>query len=250
MCGQPDSTHLPRLGIRAADTRVELAAVATLRRCQQSRGLSALPLPIPVDEWIESPLGYRFEIVDENELGPGILGRARPTLGEIAVSELLMEHQGRYRFTCAHELGHMVLHRAMANAYSDASLPYDGDAPEIEREADRFAAAFLMPGDALGDAITQALSAEQLAPKCLELLRGDDARAVWLWRRCFIPRLAEVFGVSKPAMVYRCREVRLHDRKRLIRPKLIPLVLAPESAVASLGLERLRVVGGVPISPG
>jgi Zn-dependent peptidase ImmA (M78 family)/DNA-binding XRE family transcriptional regulator len=49
----------------------------------------------------------------------------------------------RQRFTVAHELGHLMLH---------GSTPPPGDASEatrLERQANRFAAAFLSPGDAL-----------------------------------------------------------------------------------------------------
>ncbi|MCB9842350.1 MAG: ImmA/IrrE family metallo-endopeptidase [Phycisphaeraceae bacterium] len=226
--------------------RTELAANALLRRCMAERGLAALPLPIPIEEWIESPLGYRFEIVSDAELGPGILGRARPSVGEIAINECLLQHEGRYRFTCAHELAHLTLHHGESGGYSDGELPRDGDASRIEREADRFAAAFLVPGDTLGDAIVRTLADDQLAPQCLEMLRGDDVIAVWLWRRCVLPRLAEVYEVSKPAMAYRCRELRLPNQRRLVRPSLVPLLTCPEAAIRVLPLSEIVVKEGVP----
>lgn len=241
-----DLSRVRRLSIRSADSRVELAAAAVIRRCLAGRGLNEVPVPVPVDEWIESPLGYRFEVVSEDELGPGVLGRARPSTGEIAVSESLLSHEGRFRFTCAHELGHVTLHATLEAAYSDRELPHHSTESEIEREADRFAAALLMPGDALGNALADVVESERLAPACLDLLRGDDDVAVWLWRRCVIPRLADRFGVSRAAMVYRCREVRLPGKKRLIRPKLIPMVLAPDSAVAALRLDDIRLEKGLP----
>lgn len=44
----------------------------------------------------------------------------------------------RLRFSLAHELAHLVLHRA-----------FKGDTPELEQEADSFAGEFLMPEDAI-----------------------------------------------------------------------------------------------------
>lgn len=51
----------------------------------------------------------------------------------------------RQRFTVAHELGHLVLHSGSAQP----STP--SDASRMEREANRFAAALLVPGDAALD---------------------------------------------------------------------------------------------------
>ncbi|MFT2690221.1 helix-turn-helix domain-containing protein [Clavibacter zhangzhiyongii] len=48
----------------------------------------------------------------------------------------------RQRFTVAHELGHLILHAGSPQPSSPA------EASRLEREANRFAAAFLVPGDA------------------------------------------------------------------------------------------------------
>ena len=80
----------------------------------------------------------------------------------------------RYRFTGAHELGHLVLH-------ADAAA---GDVQQ-EREADIFAAEFLTP---------QASILPQL-PARLDLARLAELQQTW--------------GVSVSSLVYRCREVGL-----------------------------------------
>jgi Zn-dependent peptidase ImmA (M78 family)/DNA-binding XRE family transcriptional regulator len=55
----------------------------------------------------------------------------------------------RQRFTVAHELGHLMLH-------GQTSPPRDSnEASRLERQANRFAAAFLGPGDALIDTLFQ-----------------------------------------------------------------------------------------------
>lgn len=88
----------------------------------------------------------------------------------------------RYRFSLAHELGHIVMH----------SLPGDDD-EKMERQADEFAAAFLMP---------QAEIKPHLIPPSIEKF----ARAKGYWR------------VSIKAMIRRARDMRLispDDYKRL-----------------------------------
>lgn len=79
----------------------------------------------------------------------------------------------RYRFTCAHELGHLLLHRDFA----------PGDVRH-EREADQFAAEFLTP-------------AGQIAPG---LPRTMDLAA--------LDRLSRTWGVSTQSLVRRMGELR------------------------------------------
>ncbi len=80
----------------------------------------------------------------------------------------------RYRYTAAHELGHLILH---------------GDAPagdsRQEREADSFAAEFLTPRDSILSEL----------PGRLDLRRLAELRHKW--------------GVSVDSLLYRCREVGL-----------------------------------------
>ncbi|WP_280414947.1 XRE family transcriptional regulator [Nocardia carnea] len=76
-----------------------------------------------------------------------------------------------HRFTAAHELGHLVLHRDAA----------PGDA-EQEREADAFAAEFLTPADQITDQLPQRF----------------DVKA--------LQQLSHEWGVSIKSLVYRSRE--------------------------------------------
>ncbi|GAA4558897.1 helix-turn-helix domain-containing protein [Planotetraspora kaengkrachanensis] len=80
----------------------------------------------------------------------------------------------RYRFTAAHELGHLVLHGDTAS----------GDGRQ-EREADVFAAEFLTPRDSILPDL----------PRRLDLRRLGELRHTW--------------GVSVDSLLYRCREVGL-----------------------------------------
>lgn len=233
-----------RLSVRAADARVELAASAVLRKCIAALGLQEVPLPVPVDVWIERPLGFRFGVVQQGALGEGVLGLARPSEGEALVAE--PGDEGRFRFTCAHELGHLVLHARAHDVFRDFEALHGAKAPTVEREADRFASAFLMPVDALPSAFDRVCRERRLAPACYAMLRGDDVLAVWLWRRCFIPALTERFGVSRSAALYRFRELRLPGQRRLLRPSLVPLLAAPDRVLATLDLDAVLVQDGVP----
>jgi len=78
----------------------------------------------------------------------------------------------RHRFTAAHELGHLVLHRN--------SVPGD---PVQEQEANRFAAELLTPATVIG---------EQL-PSRVDFQKLDEISRAW--------------GVSIKSLIYRCREL-------------------------------------------
>lgn len=79
-----------------------------------------------------------------------------------------------YRFTCAHEVGHLLLH----------SNPLPGDRQQ-EREADQFAAEFLTPRAEI----------EPLLPKSVRMAMLDQISTTW--------------GVSVESLIYRMGELRL-----------------------------------------
>ena len=73
---------------------IEASAQACLQRCTQKLGLKEIPIPVPVDLWIEGPLGIRFGVSDLSHLGDNVLGAAFISENEILVSEILMTHMG------------------------------------------------------------------------------------------------------------------------------------------------------------
>ncbi|MEV6273206.1 XRE family transcriptional regulator [Kribbella sp. NPDC051936] len=79
-----------------------------------------------------------------------------------------------YRFTCAHEIGHLLLH----------PIPLPGDRKQ-EREADQFAAEFLTPGAEI----------QPLLPKTVRMAVLDALSRTW--------------GVSIESLIYRMGELRL-----------------------------------------
>lgn len=90
-------------------------------------------LVLPMDDELGRHLGMSLRIN-----GWPIIRTSRPT-----VDVERMVPGDRQRFTVAHELGHLTLHQLSAPPVSSA------DAARIEKQAHRFAGAFLAPGDAV-----------------------------------------------------------------------------------------------------
>ncbi len=90
----------------------------------------------------------------------------------------------RQRFTVAHELGHLVLHAGSAQPSTPA------EASRMEREANRFAAAFLVPGDA-----------------ALDDLQANGGRVTL----STLAKLKQKWGYSIKAFVVRFRELGVID---------------------------------------
>ena len=128
-----------------------------------------LTFPIPIEDIAEHYLGYSIDFADEGLFSdPEILGGIDFEENRIYVNASVEDHDGRYCFTIAHEIGHHVLHR-------DAYLQNGGDGekeilcrdsrnkPQIEVEADRFAAALLMPSEAVQSVIGNIKSKRRVA---------------------------------------------------------------------------------------
>jgi Zn-dependent peptidase ImmA (M78 family) len=65
-----------------------------------------------------------------------------------------LHHKLRQRFTLAHEIAHFVLHRSRTEKFVDETFARRAASKDtMEREADRFAAEFLMPGEAVRKAV-------------------------------------------------------------------------------------------------
>lgn len=142
---------------------------------------------VPVDvHAIAQGLGIRVVSEDLPENVSGVLlAEKDPPI--IAVSQA--DHWHRRRFSVAHELGHFLLHRNSATLFVDANPVFFRDerssqgADWQEIEANAFAAALLMPAEAIRRHLTE----QPLDPL-------DDAG---------LGRLAQAFDVSSQAMAIR-----------------------------------------------
>jgi hypothetical protein len=204
---------------------IERQADEVRRRCVKALGLYRLPLPIPVDLWVEHPLGIRLEIESLRPLwdvvGHVVLGEAQPRRRAMRVhDEFPKEHQ--FRFTVAHELGHILLHAEDDVLYRERSgEPRGREAKEVE--ADHFACAVLMPVELVIREVFAACVSPGQGRQGREgkerkegridplQLVGADARVgsteVRHWRRRVLPRLAERFGVSRRVAIRRLAQV-------------------------------------------
>lgn len=212
--------------------RVEWTAWNTIRRCMTVKELSSLPLPIPVEQWIEGPLGLSFSIADLSSLGKDVLGMARTQTREIIVSDTLVDKDARFRFTAAHELGHLLLHSKVAADFRDFS---SGDFLErkIEREADRFAAAFLVPIPALNQEYPRyAAEAGHEAEALLRSVATGDEVAVSDFKTKIVSRIARRFGVSHSSATRRFGDVLLPSGSRALPFEAMNKVLSGEVAEA------------------
>ena len=115
-------------------------------------------LPVPVESIAEHFLGYDLDITDEGLFAdPSFLGGISFETSTIFVNASIEGHEGRYTFTIAHEIGHHVLHRDLYDELvadrSQILCREEKQKPLIERQADRFAAALMMPRYILSDEV-------------------------------------------------------------------------------------------------
>jgi len=110
-------------------------------------------LPIPVEVVLEHFLGYELEVSDEGMFAdPVCLGGIVFEDQTVTINASIEDDLGRYSFTLAHEIGHHVLHREfyyehLADGETKIICREVNTKPIIERQADRFAAALLMPAE-------------------------------------------------------------------------------------------------------
>ena len=103
-------------------------------------------LPIPVEDIAEFYLGYELAYTDEGMFADSdVLGGICFHTQTIFINTAVESHEGRHAFTIAHEIGHHCLHKKIALAIANNMMCRDKVKPVEEQQADRFAAALLMP---------------------------------------------------------------------------------------------------------
>jgi len=132
--------------------------------------------PIPIESIAEHLLGYDLEVTDEGLFASGdVLGGISFETNTIFVNASIEDHDGRYAFTVAHEIGHHVLHRDLyiehVLDHSDILCREISEKPLIEKQADRFAAALLVPRSLIQSStvLTRANKPCRTLPEALEL---------------------------------------------------------------------------------
>jgi Zn-dependent peptidase ImmA (M78 family) len=210
----------PRAELREA----EAAADDCLQFCLRRLSLREPPLPLPVENWVEHPLGFDFgfEDIPSRESGFETLGYAYPGEKYIRINERFATCERSVRWTIAHEIGHEWLHARpsfprLSVSKADVAWRYK---ETWERQADRFAGSLLMPPKLVVRQLFRISSDAGLQPEdaIIELM-SDTCRATWLWTETFIPALARAFGISECHAFARLLDLRLFDGAPLVLVK-------------------------------
>lgn len=114
-------------------------------------------------------------------LDASISGRLYRKDGRWIISVNKKHHINRQRFTLAHELAHYVLHKSESDSFTDTVFFRGASVNNFEYAANEFAAKLLMP--------------------------EERVRAVIRSGTKNIGKLAESFGVSVAAMLYRVKQL-------------------------------------------
>ena len=155
--------------------------------------LKILTIPVPVDR-IAKALGAEIRLSPLDDELSGMIYVKKDATPVIGVNAL--HHPNRQRFTIAHEIGHLEMHRALIEqkVHVDKAFPMlRRDATSatgtnaIEIAANRFAAELLVPEEVL---------AAMIGDRVIDI---DDDRP--------IEELARKFKVSKKAMEFRVQRV-------------------------------------------
>lgn len=147
-----------------------------------------LHTPVNV-EWLAKTLGITIKKDDLGEVS--LSGFAVDKHGKRYIGVNSTEPDTRQRFTIAHELGHLFLHKDNSVNYDQGGMmlfreDHSGDGSDIkEVEANRFAAELLMPEEQLREDIAKVGS--------FDLINDDPT----------IKKLADEYGVSERAMSIR-----------------------------------------------
>ena len=162
-----------------------------------------------ITNWLRTEYNLTIPI-DVEALANGIGATIKKDdLGEVSLSGFAVQKHGkkfigvnntesdvRQRFTIAHELGHLFLHKDSSVNYDQGGMmlfrdEHSSEGSDLkEVEANRFAAELLMPAETLRKDVS--------SEKTFDLINGDDTT-----RAKVIKKLASKYNVSEQAMSIR-----------------------------------------------
>ena len=193
--------------------RIEARAAELWRRFRLEPGFDVEALLDDIE------LGLSWELIDDSAGSGDILGQLIPGKNLVVLNERhldRLEARGRaqLRFTVGHEIGHWIFHAPGGFGSTqlfdgERTLCRDGSAARIERQAETFSAALLVPRDSLQTAIPE---------------------ASWSgWGPVY--RLAEKFAVSATAMQIRLEGVGWAHRGNDGKPRSGPEPVAGQRSL-------------------
>jgi hypothetical protein len=184
--------------------------------------------PIPIEIIIEKEFGLQLVIDDLNRIlksNDDILGATFIDSKSIVINEYLASDEsdkfvGRYNFTCAHELGHWVLHRnidraTIKNTMGQAIFCRIADSNDIvEWQANCFAASLLMPESYVRKAFQKIFGSKPIDIYNVKTdfysgINYDPCLDNWPLIARDICEAGNFTNVSKLAMIHRLEDLRL-----------------------------------------
>lgn len=162
----------------SSDSDLLFTSVDSLLRIAKRRNLYTREC-LNIEELISLKEDISVEYVSLDSSISGMLSR-RDEKWIISVNK---DHpKNRQRFTLAHELAHYVLHKSNRESFTDTVFFRGASVNNIEYAANEFAARLLMPED-----------------KMRQVIQSGEVQT--------IKELAELFGVSVAAMLYRVKQL-------------------------------------------
>ena len=182
--------------------------------------------PIPVEDMVERyfKLKLSFEDLDEIMGLPDVLGATYVKGRRVCINKKLLakDSEGRLVFTCAHEIGHWVLHRhyvevqARTESGSEVIVCRSQSAREpIEWQADYFAGCLLIPKREVVRAFRKAFGTAALALHNIKSSIGrslvciDPCVENWPHIAARVCETGSFTNVSRHAMIIRLQELGL-----------------------------------------
>lgn len=160
-------------------------------------------LPIDMEQIIEIKMGISIEPIPDFRRGHDVDAFLKRDYSSVVVDlESFMEDrfQNRFRFSLAHEIGHLILHKNLFDEYPIQSVEewslFITEIPDeqyryIEYQANEFAGRLLVPGNTLMEEVEKCLDLIE-DPQLIEFLkRSPDA----VFPR-ISPKISKIFGVS------------------------------------------------------
>jgi Zn-dependent peptidase ImmA (M78 family) len=220
-----DTLRVPWL----AKPQIENAANDLLAQWETFSGQKVVP-PIPVEAIVERFLGITLEYDKlEEMLGiPDVLGATWVKEKRMVINSSLLDgKEGRFTFTCGHEVGHWILHRKyLARTTHSHDSEHNDTLPVVcrvsasktraEWQADYFSACLIMPEPAVREAFQKAF--------------GEDPLVIYNLNSCFgrnnplaldpsldtayqiarnVMDAGQIQNASKEAMAYRLEDLGL-----------------------------------------
>jgi Zn-dependent protease with chaperone function len=222
--GDQQPIDQPKLHLIPLMRKVENAAWRMVLECMAKEGRESVCLPIPVERWTEGSLGFKLEIADLSEFDRGsihVLGATDFATRTIRISQRIVEQENRFRFTLAHELGHFKLHSFLSGKFRATT---DGDylAEKFEREADRFAAALLMPANSFRQEFPRYCGLHgQIAAELLDAVSSESTSETATFLDQIIPKLSKRFGVAATTAIGRFRDLQIDGLRPMIPYRVI-----------------------------